>query len=366
MLTRLYINNFRCLVAFELRLDTMGVLCGANGTGKSSVFDAIKFIRDLATGNCYLGGVGDGGARTISKLEFTHWLDSKIQEFEVGIETDGHDFDYLIHLEQVADYEQPRIIKEIVSCDGKQLYTRDKNGVKFPESNGFPLDWRQAALASIQPVQGRREIELLQKAFSNLLILRPNAREFENESKLEIHYPNLDFSNLTSWYRHLAQDQEWTDLLRESLQSVWPEDLKSLKMADAGITTKWLELRFEGENLRFDQLSDGEKMLVGLYMIHAALSMGNIKTVLIDEPDNFVSLQELQPWLLSISEIIDKEHQALIISHNVEILESNPSRGYYFWRDNHQSPTRIGQLKIPEGISTRDAIVRGWVRTVEN
>jgi len=58
MITRLYANNFRCLVAFEAGFDSFGVLCGPNGSGKSSVFDALMLIRNLATGDGYLGGRG--------------------------------------------------------------------------------------------------------------------------------------------------------------------------------------------------------------------------------------------------------------------------------------------------------------------
>ena len=151
-------------------------------------------------------------------------------------------------------------------------------------------------------------------------------------------------------------------MLRESLQGVWPDDFRSLRLNDAGITTKWLGLRFQDiEQIRFDQLSDGEKMLIGLYMIHAALRVGNVNTVMIDEPDNYVSLQELQPWLFSISELIDKSHQVLIISHNTEILDSNPSSSVFFWRDNHGSPTRVGSVCIPEGLSFGEALARGWI-----
>ena len=42
MITRLYANNFRCLVAFEAKFDSFGVLCGPNGAGKSSVIDVLK------------------------------------------------------------------------------------------------------------------------------------------------------------------------------------------------------------------------------------------------------------------------------------------------------------------------------------
>ena len=59
MITRFYANNFRCLVAFKTEIDSFGVLCGPNGAGKSSVFDALRLIRNLATGDAYLGGSGE-------------------------------------------------------------------------------------------------------------------------------------------------------------------------------------------------------------------------------------------------------------------------------------------------------------------
>jgi predicted ATPase len=358
MITRFYANNYRCLVAFEITFDPMAVFCGINGTGKSSVFDAIQFVRDLATGNCFFGGPANYNDRTVSQLEFTHWLKSENQEFELDIEADGYHFHYVIHLEQIQPHE-PRIKKELVLCDGRELYTRDLEGVHFDNGRGFPLDWRQAALASIQASSGRREIESLQRALANVLILRPNVRGIENESRTESNLPNIEMDNLISWYRHLAQDQESTDLLRESLRAVWP-DFQFLRLIDAGMSVKALELTFEDEDLLFGRLSDGEKMLVGLYLVHTALRKGTVNTVLIDEPDNFVSLQEIQPWLLSISELINRDHQVLVISHNSEILDSNPSKAFFFRRDNHRSPTRCTSLDIPNGLNAREALARGW------
>src|SRR5258708_2334227 len=126
MITRLYANNFRCLVSFETDFRSFGVLCGPNGAGKSSVFDVIRLIRDLATGNSYLGG---GGERDIAALEFTNWLDSTIQEFEIGVAADGHIFEYRLHLEQVASDLKPRIVAERATCDKRELFDRDLEGV---------------------------------------------------------------------------------------------------------------------------------------------------------------------------------------------------------------------------------------------
>jgi len=369
MLTRLYANNFRCLVAFKAEFYSFGVLCGPNGSGKSSVFDALRLIRNLGTGDGVLGGDRE---QDIPHLEFTNWQASTIQEFELAVTSDGHAFEYLIHIEQKAEFEKPRIVKEQATCDGKSLFERDLDGVRFKKADGsqtgFPLDWRQAALASIQPKGSLGELASLQAAVAKLLILRPNPRGMERESKSEAKRPDLYLIGLTSWYRSLSQDLDWTVAFRDLLQEVWP-DFKSLKLVDVGLNTKALQLRFDGSNggnvgeLFFEQLSDGEKALLGLYMVRAALATGAAQTVLIDEPDNYVGLPELQPWVLSLRELLDDEHQAILITHHPEILSSaGHDHGRYLWRDNHSSPTRIGPLNVPEGMAPAEAIARGWVR----
>jgi ABC-type hemin transport system ATPase subunit len=374
MITRLYTNNFRCLMAFKAEFDSFGVLCGPNGSGKSSVFDALRLIRSLGTGDGVLGGDRD---QDIPHLEFTNWQkgtaqQSTTQEFEVEVTSEGHAFEYLIHIEQKANFEKPRIVKEQATCDGKVLFERDLEGVSFKRPDGtqtgFPLDWRQAALASIQPKGPLTELAKLQGAMARLLILRPNPRGMERESKAELKRPDLYLTGLTSWYRSLSNDLDWTIALRDLLQDVWP-DFKSLKLEDVGLNTKALQLRFDSSNgggvgeLLFEQLSDGEKALIGLYMVRAALATGATQTVLIDEPDNYVGLPELQPWVLSLRELLDENHQAIIISHHPEILSSaGEDFGRYLWRDNHTSPTRIGPLKVPQELSAAEAIARGWVR----
>ncbi|MBI5865199.1 MAG: ATP-binding protein [Planctomycetes bacterium] len=369
MITRLYVNNFRCLVNFNAALEPFAVLCGPNGAGKSSVFDTLRLLRNLGTGEALLGGTGE---HDVPRLEFTDWLDSSTQEFSLGFSVDGYGFDYTLHIEQKAAYEKPRIIKECASCDGKSLFERSLDGVDFERGDGtrasFPLDWRQAALAAIQPRGvNLAKLELLKTEVAKLLILRPNPRSMEPESKAEARHSDLSMTNLTSWYRSLAQEQEWTDVLRDLLKVVWP-DFRSFKLVDAGMNTKTLQLRFENAAskptlLFFHQLSDGERALVGLYMIRAALETNATRTVMLDEPDNFVGLPELQPWVLSMRELLDENHQLVLISHHPEILSSSgEENGRYLWRENHTAPTRIGPLKIPEGMAAGEAIARGWVR----
>ena len=47
MIGRFYADNFRCLTNFELELDQTNIFLGPNGSGKTSVFDALRKIQNL-------------------------------------------------------------------------------------------------------------------------------------------------------------------------------------------------------------------------------------------------------------------------------------------------------------------------------
>jgi len=49
MLTRLKINGFKNLVGVDVRFGPFTCIAGANGVGKSNLFDAIRFLSALAS-----------------------------------------------------------------------------------------------------------------------------------------------------------------------------------------------------------------------------------------------------------------------------------------------------------------------------
>src|SRR5260370_28577923 len=193
MITRLYVNNFRCLMNFKAELDSFAVFCGPNGAGKSSVFDALRLLRNLGTGDALLGGTGE---QDVPNLEFTDWLDSAVQEFELGLSVGGDRFGYGLHIEQKADYEKPRIVEEHARCDGKLLFKRDLEGVEFEKADGtqafFPLDWRQAALPAIQPRRVTlRPLARLQEESAKLWVLSPTPRASQRATDVDATYARL-------------------------------------------------------------------------------------------------------------------------------------------------------------------------------
>jgi ATPase subunit of ABC transporter with duplicated ATPase domains len=118
----------------------------------------------------------------------------------------------------------------------------------------------------------------------------------------------------------------------------------------------------ERVNYSLSELSDGQRHLLALYMILHFL-VATKHTVFIDEPDNFVSLREIQPWLLAAEKAVeDHNGQLILISHHPEILNQWASKhGLHFFREDN-GHVRIEKFKAdPHGnLQPAELIARGW------
>ena len=59
MLRRLYVDNYKCLVDFDLPLRELSLLLGPNGAGKTSVLDVVFALRQVLEG---VAGITDDEA----------------------------------------------------------------------------------------------------------------------------------------------------------------------------------------------------------------------------------------------------------------------------------------------------------------
>jgi len=183
----------------------------------------------------------------------------------------------------------------------------------------------------------------------------------------EEQQPDDELENLAGWYRYL--------------QAYHPEEnlgfLKSMKEALDGFQTlrfssdedgvKRLRADFtahkrERVNYSLSELSEGQRCLLALYMIlHFLIAKGH--TVFIDEPDNFISLREIQPWLLAAEKTVeDHGGQLILISHHPEILNQWASQhGLRFFReDNGHSRTEKFKPDPKGDLQPSELIARGW------
>jgi predicted ATPase len=82
MIERLYVDNFRTLVNFEWKPARLALLLGDNGTGKSSVIDALWSLRSFISGTEWLHGLFPTESRT-------RWESRLEQRFELDVTVSG-------------------------------------------------------------------------------------------------------------------------------------------------------------------------------------------------------------------------------------------------------------------------------------
>ena len=141
-----------------------------------------------------------------------------------------------------------------------------------------------------------------------------------------------------------------------------------MNLTESGETSRALKVVFRSpanKTIRygFDQLSDGQRALIALYsLIH--LSADRSVSLFIDEPDNYLALGEVQPWLAeAVQRCGESLEQLVVVSHHpVTIDYMAGASGRWFSRDG-DGPARVSKAPtrdIADGISISDAIVRRW------
>ena len=117
--------------------------------------------------------------------------------------------------------------------------------------------------------------------------------------------------------------------------------------------------------LRFDEISDGQRALVLLYgLTHLARDQGY--TLFLDEPDNYVALREIQPWLSSLQDACGEEiAQAVISSHHPELIDYLGGDCGVLLRRETSGVTTASRLERGSdetnvGVELSELFARGW------
>ena len=362
MLTRVYIDNFRSFVNFEYTPAKKQLLLGANGSGKSSLLDAIRYIKRFV----------EGSENPFLQSTRTRWQDRPLQVIEVGALLDHQKYEYRVEIRFDSETTQPSVSVESLRVSEKPVFELANGEIRFFSSNSnqstaLPLETSKSALhlSLLSNSHVRRFVEWLQTIHCFRIDEYPSA--MNESSDREERQPHDELENLAAWYRHLVQafpDENigFLQSLREALDgfqtlrfSSDEDGIKNLR-ADFTASTR------QKVNYSLSELSEGQRCLIALYMIlHFLILKGH--TVFIDEPDNFVALREIQPWLLKAEEAVeDRDGQLILVSHHPEILNQWAStHGLRFFREDN-GHVRTEKFKSdPKGnLQPSDLIARGW------
>ena len=367
MLSRVYIDNFRSFVNFQVKFKKLNLLLGTNGVGKSSVFTVLHNLQRFLTEQELV--------HEIFKIEsLTRWQTLMTQRFELDITLEEGKYEYLLVIEHSADLHKCRVQEELLNWNGKPLYHyRNGNAQLYRDDHSegpeYPIDWSRSGIATLQP---RRDNSLLTKfreevdhwVIVSILPSLIDETSLREESKLD-----ENAANFVSVYRFLSQEHQGNILeLTQRIREIMPGfDQFNLRERGEEARVMSVLMRTGSENgkpLRysFNELSEGQKMLITLYVLLIGLK-GENYSLFVDEPDNFVSLREIQPWLLAMQDACGTWiRQATLISHHPETLNLfSQSNGCWLDRpENGPVQVRDVPLKEVEGLTPAEIIARGW------
>jgi hypothetical protein len=85
---------------------------------------------------------------------------------------------------------------------------------------------------------------------------------------------------------------------------------------------------------------------------------------MLDEPDNYIALAEIQPWLIELADACGEEvPQAVLCSHHPELIDYlGGDRGLILRRESSGATTvrPASELAVEGGLKLSEVIARGW------
>ncbi len=304
MIDSIYIDNYKCFSNFQYEPKSIELILGDNGSGKTSLFDVIRKLKEFVT-------TGTSSVELFPSHELTAW-DSRIdQRFEIGLEGNGGRYVYTLQLEHDRERDRNWSTEERLTFEGTTLYTYDGQDAHLFRDDGsagpqFPFDWNKSVLATLPARPDNQRLTWFRERLAATFVFAPDPLGMSAESDAEAEVPDYQMQNLSSWLRHLFQeDFDAMQQIRDSLREVI-----------AGLQT-------------FKHEKTSEKSRCFRFQKDA---------------------------------VEDNNSQLLIISHNPELIDYlAPDHGVRFYRDD-AGPVRTKRFewKDEDVLKPSEIIVRGW------
>ncbi len=369
MIKRIYIDNYKSLVNFELEFSELTLLLGPNGVGKTSVLDVMFALRQLLSGEAKITDKAVFPTKTL-----TRWQKRDKQVFEVNVLLEGDELRYRLEVDHDRLGKRARIDLELLELKGKPLFNFAKGQVtlyrdNYSEGPTFGGDWVESALARVPPGNDNTKLTRFVDYMRKVIVCGLYPASFTTESSTEDAVLNRDARNFAAWYRHLLLErQELVHDFTQALQDVI-EGFRGIRMEKVGLDTRALIVMFERfkerYELRMDEVSDGQRALIALYSL-VRLSAGQGYTLFLDEPENYIALPEIQPWLIELADACGSEvPQAVLCSHHPELIDYLGSDRGVVLSQESSGVTRVrpcNELAIDGGPKLSEVIARGWER----
>jgi predicted ATPase len=352
MIKRLYVDNYKCLVNFEIAPAQVACLVGPNGGGKSAVFGALQGLQGFLAGQL--------AADAFPTWTRTRWDRRASQRFELDLRGfEGTLFHYELVVRHDESSRRAVVEREAVSTNGALLYEHTGEEIRLfvdePTATPrmvFPGDPRRSFLPLLQASPENKLLTAFKEWNARMWLFALRPSEISPDSTVESDMLSTDGKNFVSWYRTILQEtpaaasQIWQDL-----RPIVP-GLQAIKLQKLGVDARLLlldcEIAGRPFSLALGELSDGQRILLLHYAILHALAPA-ASLIVFDEPDNFVAEEEIQPWLSQMRDaIVDAKRGTLIaISHHHRVIDYLAADQAWELRRAEEGPTRLQNIRVP-------------------
>ncbi|WP_437962283.1 AAA family ATPase (plasmid) [Sorangium sp. So ce119] len=367
MLTSVLIHNYNCFVDFTIELPRRLLIVGSNGSGKTSLWEALAGLQDVIVRSTE-------AASAFPTRSLTRWLHGDpVQRFAIDLKLNAETYHYEIEIVHDVARQQASIRREQLTVDGKALYEALDGDVHLYGDSptgaplaSFPFGRKRSFLPDMEPRHDNKRAIAFREALAKVWLLAPSPRRIEPTTAGEAPWLDRDGRNFSSWFRGVLVERPGLgNALFEALRPTLP-GLRNVafERISSEVRELMLTLWAEGADYKLSagELSDGQRSLVLLYgfllgaLDHATLAF-------LDEPETGLAPHEMQPWLAAMSTALEKhDGQALVSSHHPAVIDyMAPSRTVRFSRPGG-GPGRIDEvtLETAGGVRVSEWLSRPW------
>lgn len=330
-ISSLTIENFKGITNINIQnIPNFVVLVGENGVGKTSIFEAIGFVKSMV------------GPYTRNDQD---WWRSRIMQ-QPPIRIGADEMKIIVEIEPTTDQEKQLAQNKIARAGVILKRVSSPN----PQTEIIAENNVQQLLQSWKKLEGIGGVELI-----------PANRAFpEGQVTLQSKNPNPDdfYSRRTAQLQNKYHDAKQLfvnfaahDALRPNEQKTFP-DVKNLVETLLG---KKVEINFD-ENLMpkiqiesgnglvdIDTLSSGQRELFLTYVgIHSAKLSNSI--ILFDEPDLHLHASMQKEVIRYLMNLSSSGNQLFVATHALEMIIETPEQNL-FHLSNHSESSQLKPLK---------------------